>query len=266
MADLLADLAAALEAETASLERLLTDLDGAGWQRPTPAEGWSIRDQITHLAYFDDAAATAIAEPDRFRAERDAVLADLERIPDRMAREHRSVSGPDAHAWFRRARAHLVEVALAADRGVRIPWYGPDMSVASMLTARIMETWAHGQDVADALGAPHAVTPALRQVAHLGVRTLPNSFRARGREVPEVEVRVELIGPGGDEWEWGPSDATDRVRGPALDFCLVVTQRRHLADTTLDVQGPVAAEWMEIAQAFAGPPGAGRPPTRPVSP
>jgi len=46
----------------------------------------------------------------------------------------------------------------------------------------------------------------------------------------------------------------DRVEGSALDFCLVVTQRRHLDDTKLDVTGDHAREWLQIAQAFAGEP------------
>jgi uncharacterized protein (TIGR03084 family) len=134
------------------------------------------------------------------------------------------------------------------------------MSVASSLTARIMETWAHGQDVFDALGIDHPVTPALRHVAYLGVRTVGFSFTANDRDAPDVGVAVDLVAPDGARWSFGDPEATDRVEGPALDFALVVTQRRHLDDTALVVVGPVATEWMRIAQAFAGPPGAGRAP------
>jgi uncharacterized protein (TIGR03084 family) len=134
------------------------------------------------------------------------------------------------------------------------------MSLASAVTARIMETWAHGQDVFDAQGRRHPVTSALRQVAHLGVRTLPNSFVTRGRAVPTDPVRVELTAPDGEVWMWGPDDAVNRVTGRAEDFCLVVTQRRHVDDTRLVADGAVAREWLEIAQAFAGPPGPGRQP------
>ncbi len=75
-------------------------------------------------------------------------------------------------------------------------------------------------------------------------------------------MRVELEAPGGDRWTWGDQELKDVVAGPAEDFCLVVTQRRHLDDTALTVRGPLAAEWMSIAQAFAGPPTEGRPPRR----
>ena len=69
---------------------------------------------------------------------------------------------------------------------------------------------------------------------------------------------MELTAPGGDQWAWGPEDAAQRVSGSALDFCLLVTQRRprELLDVVGD--GPDAQRWLEIAQAFAGPPGSGR--------
>jgi uncharacterized protein (TIGR03084 family) len=250
-----------LAAETRALERLLEPLDAAGWERPTPAPGWAIRDQISHLAYFDEAATLAAVDPDRFRAERDAAFSsDVDGFTEGIAERARALDIAALHTWFRDARAAMVKALLEIDPSTRVPWYGPDMSIASSLTARIMETWAHGQDVADAVGTTRATTPALRHVAHIGVRTLANSFVTRGRDVPDAPVYVALTSPEGASWTWGDADVTDRVEGDALDFCLVVTQRRHVADTTLAVHGPVATQWMQIAQAFAGPPGTGRKP------
>ena len=138
--------------------------------------------------------------------------------------------------------------------GIRIPWYGPDMAVASSITARIMETWAHGQDVADALGAERPPTGRIRHVCDIGIRARPFSYRNRGLEPPETPLRVELVAPDGSVWEWGPPDAADRVAGPALDFALLVTQRRIAADTALVVEGDDARTWIGFAQAFAGNP------------
>jgi uncharacterized protein (TIGR03084 family) len=185
-------------------------------------------------------------------------LQGLGEFVDGALEEGRGRSGDEMRAWFAEERASLVAAFRHADPSLRVPWFGPAMSVPSKATARLMETWAHGQDVVDGLGLDRPPTPRLRHVAHIGVRALPNSFRAHGRPVPAASVRVELVGPGGEEWLWGDEGLADRVSGPALDFCLVVTQRRHLDDTHLDVQGAVAAEWMSIAQAFAGPPGPGR--------
>jgi uncharacterized protein (TIGR03084 family) len=248
-----------LLAETHALELLLDPLSAGDWERPTPAPGWTIRDQISHLAYFDEAAMTAATDPDAFRAERDRLVAEGGSITEVVAARYRDRDGPATYAWFVEARTKMLGAFLGLDPSARVPWYGPDMSIPSSLTARIMETWAHGLDVADALGAIRPPTQALRQVAHIGARTLPNSFVARGRAVPDVPVYVALTGPDGELWTWGdPSD--NRVEGDAVEFCGVVTQRRNLADTGLRVSGPVATEWMSIAQAFAGPPGQGRPP------
>jgi uncharacterized protein (TIGR03084 family) len=127
------------------------------------------------------------------------------------------------------------------------------MSKRSFLTARLMEAWAHGQDVVDAVGAERPPTDRLRHVAQLGVITRGWSYRNRGLEPPAGDVRVELSAPSGDMWTWGDADVEDSVTGPAEDLCLVVTQRRHVDDTRLAVRGPLAREWMECAQAFAGP-------------
>jgi uncharacterized protein (TIGR03084 family) len=200
-----------------------------------------------------------MTDRDAFVAARDEALARPD-FADRMTSESRRFDGPRTLGWFRRTRAGVVDAARRTDPSRRVPWYGPDMSAASSMTARIMETWAHGQDVADGLGAQREATDRLRHVAFIGARALPNSYQARGLPVPETPVRVELRAPSGEVWAFGPQDASDMVRGPAIDFCLAVTQRRHLDDLDLDVQGPVAAEWLSIAQAFAGPPGPGRQP------
>jgi uncharacterized protein (TIGR03084 family) len=136
------------------------------------------------------------------------------------------------------------------------------MSAASSLTARLMETWAHTQDIADALGLTREPTSRLRHVAHIGVGARPFSYAAHGQTPPQEPVRVELTAPDGTLWTWGPPDAGNRVTGPALDFCLLVTQRRHRDDLALAVNGEAAQHWMAIAQAFAGLPGPGRRPTR----
>jgi len=134
------------------------------------------------------------------------------------------------------------------------------MSPTSMATARFMETWAHGRDVADALGVelPHA--DRVRHVVHLGIRTRAFAFASRGLEVPSEQIHVSLVLPGGALHEDGPAEAAQSVRGPAYDFALLVTQRVHRADTDLVAVGPDAEQWLDNAQAFAGPSGQGRPP------
>jgi uncharacterized protein (TIGR03084 family) len=248
-----------LEAEHLDLDVLVAPLDEIGWNRPTPAAGWAVRDQVSHLAYFDDAAYLAMTEPAVFAKVVDAAMA-----ADDPKREHllrgRAMSGVELLTWWRSSRSAMIGASADLPDGTRVPWFGPPMGVLSFLSARLMETWAHGQDVADALRVQRVPTPRLRHIAHLGVRARPFSYAVRGLPLPPTSVSVALTGPGGEHWAWDHSDsAEDSVRGPALDFCLVVTQRRNLADTALVVEGPAATEWMSIAQAFAGPPGPGRP-------
>jgi uncharacterized protein (TIGR03084 family) len=248
-----------LEAETEMIRALAADLDDTGVATPTPAAGWSVRDQLTHLAYFDETAHQAAVDPAGFRRDA-ATLMDLgDGFPDQVAAEHSHLGAEEARAWLDRARNAYLATFRGLDPRTRLPWYGPDMSAASSVTARLMETWAHGQDIADALAVVREPTDRLRHVAHLGVIAAGFSFALRGRPVPAAPVRVELVAPSGDTWAWGEAGAADRVKGTALDFCLVVTQRRHVADTALQVSGPVATEWISIAQAFAGTPGPGRP-------
>jgi uncharacterized protein (TIGR03084 family) len=253
------ELTADLAAEHADLDGLVADLDEAGFAIPTPAEGWQVRDQVSHLAWFDREAVRAALDPESFVATLSEALSD-ETYTDRAVIEGRRFSSPDLLVWWRAARAGLLHALAALDPSTRVPWYGPPMSAASFVTARLMETWAHGQDVADALEVERVPTDRLRHVAFLGVRAFPNSYRVRDLPVPAAPVRVELVAPSGAAWSWGDEGAADVVRGPARDFCLVVTQRRHLDDTELVASGPVAGEWMHLAQAFAGPAGPGRAP------
>ncbi len=249
-----------LAAESAELRALLAPLSEQDWRRDTPAAGWTIADQVSHLAYFDDVAVQSAVRPDEFRAELERIESEGGVNPDSIAQRFRDVSGEAMLAWFDEARSRLLESFRPLDPKLRVPWFGPAMSAASSLTARIMETWAHGQDVADTLGATREPTARLRHVAHIGVGARPFSYAANGRELPDAPIRVELAAPDGETWTWGPPDAADRVLGSALDFCLAVTQRRHLDDVHLQITGPAATEWMSFAQAFAGNPGSGRAP------
>jgi uncharacterized protein (TIGR03084 family) len=252
-------LAEDLEQEQINLHAILTSLDEAQWSRPTPAEGWTIHDQITHLAHFDFLARLSVAEPDRF-AQVKSSIDDLSKYVDSIGPANLSRSGADAASWWTREASNFINAVIEADPQVRVPWFGPDMSLASKVTARIMEVWAHGQDIRDSLSIKPHPSPAHPHVARLGCLAFANSYAVRGLPVPQAQVRVELETPNGGLWDMGPQEATDRITGPIDDFCLIVTQRRHVDDTAIQTQGETAAEWMLIAQAFAGDPGSGRHP------
>jgi uncharacterized protein (TIGR03084 family) len=259
-AALLGDLLSDLRAEGDVLDRVVADLEDTAWLTPTPAEGWVVATQIGHLDWTDDQALHAVRDPEGFRA---GVLEARDRLAglvDDEARARASAAPAQVLERWRRSRTELADALAGLPDGVRIPWFGPPMNALSMATARLMETWAHGLDVTDALGLPPSVSARLRHVAHLGVRTRDFAFAQHGVPAPAEPFRVELTAPDGATWAWGPEDAAQRVGGPALDFCLRVTRRRHRADLALTATGPDADRWLDLAQAFAGPPGEARPP------
>ncbi|WP_030380347.1 MULTISPECIES: TIGR03084 family metal-binding protein [unclassified Streptomyces] len=249
-----------LHDEGEELDRLVAGLPGERWGGATPAPGWSIAHQIAHLAWTDRSALVAVTDPDGFGPLVEQALAAPDAFVDRGAEEG-AARPPDALlAHWREGRAALQKALRAAPPGARFPWYGPPMSAASMATGRLMETWAHGQDVADALGVTRTPTDRLRHVVRIGVRARDYSFMAHRLTPPAEEFRVEVVAPGGALWTYGPEDAAQRVTGAALDLCLLVTQRAHRADLALRAEGADADRWLDIAQAFAGPPGTGRAP------
>jgi uncharacterized protein (TIGR03084 family) len=245
-------------AEGDDLDKRVAELPSIGWEMATPAPGWTVAHQIAHLTWTDAATLLAITAPEEFNDLLQNALKNPAGFVDEGAAE--VVGDPHLLERWRTGRVELARALADVPDGVKLMWFGPPMSAASMATARLMETWAHGQDVADALGVERTPTARLRHIAHLGVRTRVNGYLAHGLPAPSAEVRVELDGPGGELWTWGPESAPDRVTGPALDFCLLVTQRRHRDDLALTAVGPDADRWLDLAQAFAGPPGPGRPP------
>ena len=241
-----------LAAEQSALDAVVAPLTPEGWDIATPAPGWAVRHQISHLTYFDEQVAVAATDSTAFEATRDALLSDPVGLD--TSGGYADVPPQELLATWRAARAGIAEAFAGVDPKTRVPWYGPPMSARSALTARLMECWAHGVDVTDALERPPRASHRLRHVAHLGVVTRGWSYAVRGRSAPDAPVHVRLDGPDGERWEWGDAAAGDVVAGTALDFCLVVTQRRPLDATTLAVTGAAAREWLAIAQAFAGGP------------
>jgi uncharacterized protein (TIGR03084 family) len=251
------DLRADLIEEQSDLDTRVSGLTDSQWSTPTPSVGWSVRDQIAHLTYFDGTASLAISDPDAFADGLAALMeaARTEGVDNYTLGALRQGASIEVLEAWRLNRARLVRAAATLEASDRVPWYGPSMGAMSFLTARLMEAWAHGQDVLDALGQTREPTTRLRHICRLGYNTRAWSYTVRGQSAPDGPVRVSLEGPTG-RWAYGDQEATEFVEGPAEDFCLVVTQRRHLNDTSLRVSA-LAREWLLQAQAFAGGPTSG---------
>lgn len=243
-----------LEQESSQLDSIVAPLEPADWKRPTPAEGWNIADQIAHLHWTDTVAHQSAQGDPAFDRLVEKVVAEGPGIVQEVSDGYAAMPAAELLSAWRDGRKALVDALTQADPGSKLSWFGPPMRPVTMVTARIMETWAHGLDVCDALGVEKPADTPLVAVTRIGFRTLDFSFVSHGEEAPQEPVRVELTIPGGELLEYGPEDAANTVKGSAWGFAAVVTQRRHIDDVDLTAEGDVARRWMEIAQAFAGAP------------
>jgi uncharacterized protein (TIGR03084 family) len=243
--------------ESDELLRLLEQLDDQDWNRETQFKHWTINDVVAHLHFFNFAADTALQNSDAFarlmREMTEAIRQGNTHLVFTHTRLGKSKNRDLMIKWrdFYREMAERFKVA---DPKKRVPWAGPTMSVRSSITARLMETWAHGQAVYDLVGTRRNEADRIRNIVVLGINTFSWSFTNRGMTVPADMPYVRLIAPSGGLWEWGETNRDNYIEGSATEFCQVVTQVRNIADTRLMAVGPAAVTWMSIAQCFAGPP------------
>ena len=250
--------------ESGALYALLTPLAEARWNQPTQFKEWTLNDILAHLAFFDACALLSLhdekALSELFSQLRAAVSAGT---PSLTFAIHwlGNVKGTRLLAAWHEQSMRLAEDYSLEDPKRRTKWAGPDMSVRSSLSARLMETWAHAQAIYDLLGQRRVEGEYLRDIAELGVNTYKWSFVNRKLPVPEPQPFVRLISPAGASWEWGQEITAERIEGSASEFCQVVAQTRNVEDTSLRVTGFNAVKWRAIAQCFAGvardPPSAG---------
>lgn len=241
----------ALEREQTALQTKLHVLAADDWFRPTPAKGWDVRDTVAHLADTDEIAIDTCTGGPRPLNDFAARFASAEDTTLWGVLRGRRRPGREVLAWWEEASARERDVLAGLDLATRVPW-GLGMRPPSFVTARLMETWAHGLDVRAALGLPVVDTDALRHVAWLSYRALPYAFSFAGREAPPGDLRVELTSPSGDEtWKYGPVDAPNRITGPAGEFCRLFVQRMSRDEARgLVAEGDGAVAALEVARAF----------------
>lgn len=248
-----------LWAESMQIDDLLVGLDDSQWTLPTPAPTWTIADQVAHLSFIFRLAGTAASAPETFQmmvaeAQNDfdgavnAALADFKADPKTQLRR------------WETERSTAVDALRAVPAGQVVPWLVNPLPPTILACAGIMESFAHGQDIADALGVFPERTDRLIHLVGFAILTRDFGYEARGLTPPETEFRYEITAPSGVAWEFGPADSPERITGPAVDFCLLVTRRRHRADLAVTASGSEANHWLDIAQAYRGPAGAGRKP------
>jgi len=250
-------------AECEELDAFVSTYDEADFARRTDFYRWTVRDEVMHLFFVDILMLTSIEREADFLdwvKEIRAYQATGRELSDYMRERYSDLTRDTLMDVWRETYRRFAQVFDERDPKARMKWFGPDMSLTSAASARQMEVWAHGQDIYDLFGVERAPKERVRNICELGVRTHGWTFRNRGQE-PPVPPQVTLTAPSGAVWRWNEG-AAESVEGPAEDFALVVTQRRHVDDTALQVKGEGARRWMEVAQCFAGAPSEGPPPRR----
>ena len=243
-----------LQAETAALSAVVSDLTEEQWRAPTIAEGWDSHETVLHLGAADWLANLTLTDPTSFVVAHGRLSKSEASLNELVGPDVQAMSGREVWRWFLDGRTAMVDALCRLDPKDRIAWIGPEIGARSMATGRLMETWTHSHDLADSFGVDYPQTDRLRNIAHLGVVTREFSYINRSLVPPSEPVRVELTSPSGDRWHWGPDDAANRVTATAYEFCKVLTRRKPMIESTIQTEGALAMEWMEIAQPWIEPP------------
>ncbi|MEM7440609.1 MAG: TIGR03084 family metal-binding protein [Pseudomonadota bacterium] len=244
-------------AEAAALANLLADVPEAQLFEPTQFKGWTIDDVLGHLHMFDFAAEQALVDPDGFQVFLTDLMAEFAKGTSIRDAQYPWLDGLKGRALFdawQTGSGKLADAYAGADPKARVRWVGPEMSARSSITARQMETWAHGHEVFDLLGKERVEADRISNIVYLGINTFGWTFANRKLPVPDQMPEVHLTAPSGALWSFGEPQENNRVEGPAVGFAQTVTQTRNVADTGLRVTGNVAEQWMALAQCFAGSP------------
>ncbi|MGD2133385.1 MAG: TIGR03084 family metal-binding protein [Maricaulaceae bacterium] len=241
-------------AESQALDALLTPVDPARFDEPTQFKGWTINDVLQHLTFWNMMAELQLTDEERLSALLGEIMSGGRSIREFENAHLRGLKGAELLTAWRGGYEATADAFASADPKQRLKWAGPEMSARSSITARLMETWAHGQEVYDHLGVARENKDRIKNIVVLGVNTYGWTFKVRGETPPEPMPFVKLTAPSGEVWTFGEESDVERIEGRAEEFCQVVTQTRNIADTALFVTGPNATRWMAIAQCFAGGP------------
>jgi len=254
------DVYADLKTEGEVLDQLVAGLDATQWDLPTPAPGWTIKHQVAHLSSTARIAGISASDPELFVKVTAGAEKDFDAAVNALLQPYLELSPADLLARWRTERGDATKALSVLPPSQMVPWVARQIPASALACAGLMELFAHGQDIYDALGAPREYTDRIGHLTWFGTRNRDFGYLVRGLTPPDVEFRYEFTAPSGIAWEFGPAGAENRVTGPAVDFCMLVTRRRNRADLAIQATGAEADKWLDIAQAYRGSPGPGREP------
>lgn len=241
--------------ESLALHGIVASLTDAELEQKTAFKDWTIATVLRHLHIWNQAAAMSLRGDGSFDTYYKAMsekMATGAKLPAFEIEWLKGLTGQKLVAAWKDGIAETAALFAVSDPAARVKWAGPDMSARSSMTARLMETWAHGQEVYDQLGLVRRNADRIRNIVVLGNNTYGWTFKVRGEEPPAPRPYLKLTAPSGEIWTYNDPSAEEIIEGDADEFCQVVTQVRNIADTKLKVTGPNAKNWMSKAQCFAG--------------
>ena len=241
-------------AESQALYELLETADASRFDEPTQFKDWTINAVLQHLFFWNQMAGLQLTDESELVRRLNAVMQHEGGMRGFEAFHFNHLGGGELLNQWRDDFHRTADLFANADPKARLRWAGPDMSARSSITARLMETWAHGQEVYDHLGVTRHNADRIQNIVVLGVNTYGWTYKTRQEEPPGPMPYLVLTAPSGAIWTYGEENESERISGLAEEFCQVVTQTRNIADTNLEVEGVVAKDWMSKAQCFAGPP------------
>ncbi|MET0419890.1 MAG: TIGR03084 family metal-binding protein [Actinoplanes sp.] len=242
------------------IDRLVAGLDAAGWERPTPAEGWTVAHQVAHLTATFKLAELAVRAPEQFKKLAGTLSPDFDANVRHAMAPYLAEPHDVLFKQWQAQRASADEAFAGTPPMEIVPWLVRPLPAAVLASAGMMEAFGHGQDIADALGVRREPPAGLRDLVEFITRTWDFGYQSQALTAPDIQLRFEVTSPSGDVWAFGPQDSGERITGPAVDLCLLATRRRHRDDLALTATGQEADRWLDIAQAYRGPAGAGRVP------
>lgn len=243
--------------ESRALHALLEPLADRDFSLTTRFKNWSLDAIVAHLHFYNLMADLTLKDEARFHETMGRVRALRANGETMVSSTDIMLEGLKGRALLAAWQAGFEQIAddwSTVDPRRRLPWVGPSMSARSSISARLMETWAHGQAIYDLMAVERQNTDRIDNIVVMGVNTFGWTFSNRGLPVPAQPPALRLTAPSGAVWTYNDPLADSRIEGSATEFCQVVTQVRNVADTQLTVQGDIATRWMSMAQCFAGPP------------
>jgi uncharacterized protein (TIGR03084 family) len=246
-----------MQAEAADLDRLLSTLTPEQWNATTKFKQWTVWDIVAHLHFFDLQAVYSATNLAKFGFEAlkmTPILMGKGNFRDYTRKKLAHLDGAKLHTAWKETCNEMCEKIGELDPVKPLKWYGPPMKAGTFINARQMETWAHSQAIYDLIGVQRDQSEIIKNIVEMGIRTYKWTFVNRKQEIPGDAPKVTLSAPSGAIWEYKPDSTNGHIQGSAFEFCQVVTQTRHIADTKLVVEGDAATQWMELAQCFAGAP------------